>query len=386
MSRLRSIWLVARREIIERGRSRAYVLSLVVTIVLIGAGILLPALVSGGPKVLRVGVIGEGPPGLQQAIEAVAHAFDPDAKVEFGTLSDRGAAESLLGGDSIDVALAVPSDLSGPGEIIVQESLDGQDRAVISQAIIGLRAGEALTPPEVTELDPRSAEDQTAFLFANAGIILMFVGIFTYGYWVLGGVVEEKQSRVVEVVLSTVRARDLLIGKVLGIGVLGLAQLIVIVVVGLVVSQVSGRLALPPTTFGAIAMLLLWFVLGYALYSTALGFLGALASRMEEASNATTPVTMLAVFSYLAAILLVTEDPSSLFARVLTLLPPSAPMVVPLRAALGAIEPWEIVLSVGITAAAIWGLFVIGGRVYSGAVLQTGGRIKLRDAWRASSR
>jgi ABC-2 type transport system permease protein len=384
MTRLRSIWLVARREIIERGRSRAYLLSLVVTIVLIGAGFLLPALVGGGPKTVKVGLIGEPPPALQQAILTVTDAFDRDAKVEFTPFPDRAGAESALAARTIDVALAVPADLSGPGEIVVQESLDNQVRSVISQAIIGLRAGAALAPPTVTEIDPRSAEDQTAFLFANAGIILMFVGIFTYGYWVLGGVVEEKQSRVVEVVLSTVRARDLLIGKVFGIGILGLGQLIVIVAVGLIGTQLTGRLALPPTTFGAVAMLLLWFILGYALYSTALGFLGALASRMEEASNATTPVTMLAVFSYLAAILMVTEDPSSLLARVLTFLPPSAPMVVPLRAALGAIEPWEIVVSIGITLAAIWGLFVIGGRVYSGAVLQTGGRMKLRDAWRAS--
>ena len=384
MNRLRSIWLVARREIIERGRSRAYLLSLVVTILLVGAGFLLPVLIGGGPKIWRVGVIGEPPAALEQTILTVARAFDEDAKVEFTPFTDRAGAEAALGAETIDLALAVPADLSGPGEIVVQESLDNQARSVISQAIIGLRAGEALAPPAVTEIDPRSAEDQTAFIFANAGIILMFVGIFTYGYWVLGGVVEEKQSRVVEVVLATVRPRDLLIGKVLGIGLLGLGQLIVIVAVGLIGSQLTGRLALPPTTLGAVAMLLLWFVLGYALYSTALGFLGALASRMEEASNATTPVTMVAVFSYMLAILLVTEDPSSMLARVLTLLPPSAPMVVPLRAALGAIEPWEVLLSIGLTAAAIWGLFVIGGRVYSGAVLQTGGRMKLRDAWRAS--
>lgn len=386
MSRLRSIWLVARREIIERGRSRAYLLSLVVTILFIGAGFLLPSLVGGGPRVLKIGVIGEAPPALEETIRGVTKAFDQSAQVEYTPYADRAAAEDALEAKTIGIALEVPADLSGPGQILVQESLNDGDRAVISQAIIGLRAGEALSPPEVTALDPRSAEDNTAFLFANAGIILMFVGIFTYGYWVLGGVVEEKQSRVVEVVLSTVRPRDLLIGKVLGIGLLGLGQLIVIVAVGLIGTQLTGRLALPATTLPAIVMLLIWFVLGYALYSTALGFLGALASRMEEASNATTPVTMLAVFSYVAAILLVTEDPTSLLARVLSFLPPSAPMVVPLRAALGAIEPWEIVVGIAITLAAIWGLFVIGGRVYSGAVLQTGGRMKLRDAWRASGR
>ena len=68
----------------------------------------------------------------------------------------------------------------------------------------------------------------------------------------------------------------------------------------------------------------------------------------------------------------------------MTFIPPAAPMVVPLRAALGTIEPWEIVVSMALMVASIWFLFVVGARIYSGAVLQTGGRIKLRDAWRAS--
>jgi ABC-2 type transport system permease protein len=201
---------------------------------------------------------------------------------------------------------------------------------------------------------------------------------------VLTGVVEEKQSRVVEVVLSTIRARDLLMGKVLGIGVLGLIQLAVFVIAGVVAAVLSDRFVLPATTLGAIAMLGLWFILGYAMYATAFGFLGALASRVEEASNASMPVTMVAVISYLVSLIVVTENPSGPIATVLTFFPPSAPMVVPLRAALDAIAPWEIGLAVIITLITIYALFVIGGRVYSGAVLQTGARMKLRDAWRAA--
>ena len=93
-----------------------------------------------------------------------------------------------------------------------------------------------------------------------------------------------------------------------------------------------------------IVLLAVWFILGYALYSTALGFLGALASRMEEASNASTPVTMIAMVSYFVAIFAVINDPSGPVATVATYLPPSAPFVVPLRAAFDAIGPIEIVL------------------------------------------
>ena len=214
--------------------------------------------------------------------------------------------------------------------------------------------------------------------------MLILIGIFSFGFTVLTGVIEEKQSRVVEVVLSTVRPRDLLMGKVLGIGILGLVQLLVFVVAAMAAATLTRRFTLPETTPGAILMLTIWFVLGYALYSTALGFLGALASRLEEASNASTPVTMIAMVSYFVAIFAVINDPSGIVARVATFIPASAPFVVPLRAAFDAISPVEIIVAIAITVAAIWVLFTIGARVYAGAVLQTGGRIKIRDAWRSA--
>ena len=93
-------------------------------------------------------------------------------------------------------------------------------------------------------------------------------------------------------------------------------------------------------------MLLLWFGIGYTFYSTALGVLGALASRMEEASNASSPVSIVASLSYVFALLVAIQNPDGVAARIATFLPPVSPMIVPLRVALGAIEPWEIVLAV----------------------------------------
>ena len=107
---------------------------------------------------------------------------------------------------------------------------------------------------------------------------------------------------------------------------------------------------------------------------------------MEEATNASSPVCFIAIGAYLFALIVALNDPSGTAARIATFIPPVAPMVVPLRAALGAIEPWEIVLSAILMVISIWVLFVLGGRVYSGAVLQTGARMRLRDAWRASSK
>ena len=154
-------------------------------------------------------------------------------------------------------------------------------------------------------------------------MILLFIAIFTFGTWVLTGVVEEKQSRVVEVVLSTIEPRDLLIGQgprdrrararparrdgrrsASAAGV------------------VDDRFSLPSTTGSAVAMLFLWFVLGYAFYSTALGVLGALASRMEEASNASSPVSFIAMGGYFFSLLVALNDPSGTAARIATFIPP----------------------------------------------------------------
>lgn len=383
MSHLRTIRLVAMREIVVRGRSRGYLLSLLFTLLLLLLGFALPAFILSG-QATPLALVEPVPPGLEAAVEASAARYED--KLVVSILPDRAAADAALRAKSIEAALVVPADLSSPGELVVLEEAGPQLQAVTTEAVITLRASDAaqlLAPPTVTALAPPTEADQTAIIFANAGIILMFIGIFSYGMWVLNGVVEEKQSRVVEVILSTVRARDLLIGKVLGIGLLALAQLLVLVVAGIAAAQLSGQLVMPPTTVGAVVQLLTWFILGFALYATALGFLGSLAARPEEASNASLPVTMTATAAYIASIVFVTQDPSGTLARIMTFLPPAAPMVVPLRVALGAIEPWEIIVSIALMLVSIWVLFEIGARVYAGAVLHTGSRIRIRDAWRA---
>ena len=394
MSRLRSIRLVATRELIERGRSRAFLISLVTTVVLLGAGAVLPTLV-GGPGQEHLGIVGTPPAQFGTALGAVASAAHVELETE--TVSSEDAGQARITDGSLDALLVVAPD-GAAARYVIKERKNELLGQVVAQAWAAARTQEVLaqqgvdpatlaaaaTPPAVTELEPTDPNRDTSFLFANVGVILLFISIFTFGYWVLTGVVEEKQSRVVEVVLATVEARDLLIGKVIGIGLLGLGQLVLMVAVGLGLGMGLGRFTLPPTTAGSIVQLLLWFVLGYALYSTALGALGALASRIEEASNAATPVTFVAMGAYFFSLIVVLDDPGGVPARIGSFIPPVAPMVVPLRAALGAVEPWEVLVSAVTTIAAIWGMFVLGGRIYSGAVLRSGGRVRLQDAWRAS--
>jgi ABC-2 type transport system permease protein len=396
MSRWRSVWLVAKREILERGRSRGFVFSVLFTTLLVVGSFVVPTLLFGDDEPTVIAVVGPSPAGLETALTATAAQLGEEIRVvQVGTDAEARAA---LEDESVDAAVTVPEDLSSAGTVQFAKEPDPSVQQIATASIVALRMQELFTEanidpgdllaaqqaPAVDSIEPQTDADQARFLFANIGAVLILVGIFSFGFTVLTGVIEEKQSRVVEVVLSTVRPRDLLMGKVFGIGVLGIVQLVVFVTAAIGAALLTQRFELPATTPSAVVLLAIWFVLGYALYSTALGFLGALASRLEEASNASTPVTMIAMISYFVAIFAVINDPEGPVARIATFFPPSAPFVVPLRAAYDAIGPIEILLAIIVTIAAIYALFTIGARVYAGAVLQTAGRMKIRDAWRSA--
>jgi len=381
MKRTTVMWLVARREIVERGRSRGYLVSLIFTLALLLMAFVIPTLTKGDDT-RHLALVGTPPTELQAQINAAAGRNK--VKVVITAVPDEATAKAQLAAKTIDAALELPADKTGSGTLTFQEARDATIAEICYEAVVIVRAGpDVLQPPTTQIVAPPSEDQSSALIFATAGIILMFIGIFTYGQWVLTGVVEEKQSRVVEVLLSTIRPRDLLVGKVLGIATLAIGQLAALVIVGLVVSQLSGQVTLPPTTIGGVVQLVLWFVLGFLFYATAMGALGSLASRPDEANNAAMPVTMSATLCYVATLVFVIQSPSGALAQVMTFIPFSAPMVVPMRVALGAIEAWQVVIAIAVMMVAIALLFEAGARVYSGAVLASGSRMKIRDAWRA---
>jgi ABC-2 type transport system permease protein len=216
-------------------------------------------------------------------------------------------------------------------------------------------------------------EEQAIAYFA---LILLYLQLIGYGYWVAAGVVEEKATRVVELLLSTIRARELLAGKVLGIGLLGFAQLLAIGIAGLGVAAVAGQVEVSGALLGALAIVLAWFVLGYAFYSCAFAAAAALVPRQEELQSVTAPLTIAMMIGFLLSFGAL-QDPESALAQVLSFVPPSAPMVMPVRVIQGGAAAWEVVAAVAVTLAGVAALVVLAGRIYSRAVLQTGGRVRL---------
>jgi ABC-2 type transport system permease protein len=389
MSAWRQIGLVARRELRERSRSRAFRVSVVVMLVIVVGIIVVPAMLDTGQRTSDVGFTGIVPAELPETLRA--HGEGAGAAIRVHVYDSLAAGEAAVRNGGVDVLVVDAQRLEW------RRRADEQLKATVSGAIqlvaVGERASAAGLSPEAlvalvapvpianVELGPvagRSPNDETAAIVMS---VLLLLAITTYGNLVLTGVVEEKASRVVEVLLARMPARSLLAGKVAGIGLLGLAQFTVTALAALIAATTVNSIDIPAVRGAMIAWAVVWFVLGYALYAMVYGALGSLASRPEDASSVTGPVTVVLVAAYFASFAAVGRPESGL-ARITSFFPATAPLAMPARIAMGATAWWEPFVAVAITLAVIAGLVQFAGHVYAGAVLHAGPTLKLGDAWR----
>ena len=389
MNRFRQTWLVARREIRERSRSRAFRASLLVMVAAVVALIALPVLVTTSAKTRDVGLAGSIPAGLSAAIETQAGGVGTSARVR--RYGDLASGQEALRSGTIDVLVVDGRQLEWPRR--ADEKLQAVVTGSIQLVAVRERAAAAgidpetlvalVTPVKVTNVEHSSVPGRTAgdetVTIVMTGLLLLTISI--YGGLVLSGVVEEKSSRVVEVLLARMPARSLLTGKILGIGLLGLAQVAVTAAAALVAVSAVGSLELPVIRGEVLAWAVAWFVLGYALYATLFGALGSLASRPEDAQSVAGPAMMVMVASYFAAFFL-TAHAGGPAARAISLFPTVAPLFMPARIALGAAAWWEPVIAVAITLGTVAVLLRLGGRLYENAILHSGPTLSLHDAWR----
>jgi ABC-2 type transport system permease protein len=233
---------------------------------------------------------------------------------------------------------------------------------------------------KVTQLEPRRGDEGQRLVIGLVVAFLLYMALMIYGQMVAQGVVEEKSSRVVELLLSTVRPWQLLAGKVLGLGLVGLIQFAVIAVVGLAAGLATDAITISGAAIGGLLAGLLWYLLGFFFYATIFAAVGSLVSRQEDAQGVLTPVTMVIVVGFVFGINLLIEDGSSTLTMVMALLPPFAPILMPGLTAMGLAPIWLQVGSILLTLGGIALVSWLGGRIYRNAVLRSGSRVRLRDA------
>lgn len=386
------IWLIAKREFRTRAMSKASIISTAVMVVLIVAAALIarPFLVDDGeidPTLVQIDPATEA---LAPYVEAAAAT--QELVIEFR--HEPVAPEPTLV-DGVEAALAgLPSQpelfmedgndaLAAAVHAAVQQAtLDSQverlggDPAAFSQAM----AEAAVT---VTMLGDQDEFDAGAMIAGFIVVLVLFFVLIQSASVIMMGVVEEKSSRVVEILLATVRPSTLLGGKILGVGLYALLQaaaMLLPAVFALIYLELPSEFGID---VGALVMnFSVWFVLGFAIFAVLFGGLAALVSRQEDLGAVTTPMMLLMLAPLYLAIYMVPSSPDGPVTMFLTQVPFFSPFLVPMRAAFGAIAVWEVALALAIALASIPVLVWVAGRVYAGAVLSTGGRMKLKEAFR----
>jgi ABC-2 type transport system permease protein len=388
----RGTWrLIAARDFWVRLRERSFLISTLLNVGVISVLVLARASggFSGAPS-FDVGTVGGT--DVVAVADGAASLGGTDITVRVHPYPDRAAADAALMDGSID-AVVTGTQLYGLQSVdtrlqaLVQTSAhQAAVDAVLAKHHVPEAQREAVSqtdPLALGALQPAPPDQQNNAAVAFIGVLLLYGQLFGYGLWVATGVIEEKASRIVEMLLSAVRPKQLLAGKIIGIGVLGLAQLITIAGFAICLALVTGTHLVHASAIWAALLVIGWFILGYAFYASLFAAAGSLVSRMEELQNVIVPINLTILVSFIISIGSL-QDPNSTLAVVASILPVSAALAMPVRIVLGAATGWQIALSLTLLIGSAIALVPIGARLYAGAVLRTGSRVKLRDAWRAA--
>jgi len=388
-------WLVALRELRQGARARSFRIVTVVLVLAVAAAVAIPAIVHGHRTVQKVGIVGGSSTAMTRTVQTAARIAGATVKVirvsdlataraqlRSGTLSavlasDRAvlvkqapSAGNASSGSSLAGALAQVGGLSRLFALVPAGSAAAAISHGVSLPILGLK-------PPLANLTSR--------LTGLSIAIVIYIIILIYGGRITVGVSEEKSSRVIEVLLAAVRPAQLLLGKVLGMGILALAQVAAIVITYVVLGLAVGSGLMHGASAEVLGVGAMWILLGYAFYCTAYAAAGSLIDRQSDAYNASLPVQLPLIVAYMLSFTVLYADSVYGFYWFLAFFPPTAPISMTVLVAVGVARPWQIALSALICLAATAGMAWVAGTIYGRAILHTGGRLKLRQVLRGQA-
>lgn len=355
-SAAQSVWLVAEREIGAKLRSKAFLISTGILLLLA-----LGAVVWGGFSASDESF---GAPSV--AVSADAQSLVPDIPgVTPEPVADRAAAEQAVRDGDVDAAIvADPSSPTGFA-VLAESEVSNQLLVYLSQT------------PTVELLSPTDTAGFLGYIAAiGFGVVFLFAAS-TFGGTIAQSVVEEKQTRVVEVLISAIPTRALLAGKVIGNTILAMAQILLLAAIAIVGLTVTGQTELLQGLGTPIVWFAVFFLFGFILLASLFAAAAALVSRQEDIGSTTMPLTMLVVAPYILVIIFWNNP---LVLGIMSYVPFSAPVAMPLRLFLGDAQWWEAILSLVILIATCVGAILVGARIYENSLLRMGARVKLADA------
>jgi ABC-2 type transport system permease protein len=376
----------------ERIRGRLFRVGTLVILAVVAAAIVIPVIHNGKPQPQRVGVVGSLTAPLRAAV--VASGKSIGASVRLVSETDVQAAREGLRSGSLDVAIVDgrelvvdkaigPTDTSATAQLVTAVSktlgvVEAYDAAHLSAAQAATLAGASALP--VTSLQTNTAKGASRTT-SVLGLILIFVMLTQYNTWILIGVMEEKSSRVVEVLLAAVRPVQLLGGKVLGIGMVAFAQAGLIVVFAVVLAKAVGSDLLQGTAPLVLVSTLVWLVLGYAFYCWVYAAAGSMAERQDQVQSLALPLSLPVIAGYIISLTVAETGSPSAFFDVLAYFPPTAPFAMPVLVGLGRATWWEFAASVALSIVGTIVVARVAAGIYRRAILRTGRRVQLREVF-----
>jgi ABC-2 type transport system permease protein len=368
-----------------RLRSRVFVGGTIVMTALVVIGIVAASLLAGRTTPVRVGFSG-GSQALERSFTATATALG--ANVTVSDIADVTAGKGQVTAGTLDVLVTGTS--TAP-TVVVKAAIPSNVASALYLASEAARLSEAGLPPAavssamalvpVEVLQPSTPKDTQNLIAGLAVGILLWIALGIYGSQVAQGVVEEKATRIMEILLATIRPSRLLAGKVIGIGLVGLLQLTIVGVAALVAVHVTNVASIPALGVAGILGDLSWFLLGFLFYATAYSAVAALVSRQEEVQSAIAPISIFQIAGYLL-VYAALPNPTGPLATVCSLLPPFAPILMAVRMAATDVPVWQIGLAAALTIASIVGLTWLAGRMYTNAAMRIGTRVRFMEAFR----
>ncbi|HMM83213.1 MAG TPA: ABC transporter permease [Terrimesophilobacter sp.] len=349
-----SVNLVAAREIRMKLRSKAFLISTGILMLAVLASVLVGGLVSTTASKTNVAATG--------AAVAFAEAI-PTLNVTVADSVD--TAKSLVREGTVEAAI-IPAEGSGIGVSVI--ALDTVPQSLVAQLS---------TSPKVELLDPGAVNPVLAYFAAIAFGIVFFMSAMTFGTTIAQSVVEEKQTRIVEILMSTISVRALMAGKVIGNSILAFAQIAVIAGLAAIGLTLTGQSSLLASFGPSIAWFVVFFVFGFVMIAALYAATASLVSRQEDVGSATSPVMILVMLPYL---LVIAFNNNPLVLAIMSYVPFSAPVGMPMRVFLGEAAWWEPLLSLAVLLVTTAAVTVLGSRIYSNALLRTGARVKLSEA------
>ena len=386
------VGLVAGREMRERFRGKVFRVGTLLILAVVAAAIVIPTLNSGKAQPQRVGVVG-ALSAPQRAI-VVASATSAGITVQFVPEPDQATADRDLRSGRVGLVIV------DGRELVVNKPLGPTGTSAGAQAVRAisnnLGVAEAvqaahLSVAQASELaaarplplqslqtaTTKGAVHTTSLI----GLVLVFVMLSQYNTWILIGVMEEKSSRVIEVLLAAVRPIRLLTGKVVGIGLVAFAQATLIVAFSVALAQGVGSDLLHGTAPVLLASTFAWLVLGYAFYCWVYAAAGSLVERQDQVQSLAFPLSLPIVFGYIMALTAAGSGSASEFFKVLAYLPPTAPFAMPVLVGFGTVTWWEFLASAAISIVCTVGMARLATGIYRRAILRTGRRVHLREVF-----